>query len=1058
MGIIALGRLKPLPFGTSGRLAILSLLLAALALRLFGLNWDQGQYLHPDERYVIQYVMQGRIHFDWPPDLPTLLNPDTSGLNPRSNDPETGQYREFAYGALPLLITDAAAELLTQLTSRDWHASDRVYLLGRTLSALLDTVTVLIVYLIGRRAFSVRVGLFAAALAALAPMSIQLAHFLTTDSWLTLFVALCLLFSINAGETGMHRWFAAAGASFGLAMATKGSVFTLVAIIFAAVLVDLLRRRWRTRSWIIASAAGLERLALAGACSVLAFGAFEPFALIDPEPFLRSLETQANIVRGIFDVPFTRQYVGTTPAIYQLEQLVRWGLGPAAGILAIAGLPITAWGPWRRPNAGTALVLVWVAVYAVVIVIPETKFLRYLAPIVPVLAVTGGVALDAIWRFFARRWNVQIATTAITLALLCAGLWTTAFSSVYAAENPRIAASRWIYANVQNGASLSGEYWDDGLPRDFGPGLTFSDRQFERVGFDLYRDYPSLADLTFLGEALLRDSLSYPLGRALLTESPEQASGVLARISGVWSDLPQTDRDELALLLERAGNRISASNALRDGVRGAANGLRTGGEPAVQALTVLSDAIETTARDEASTVLYESLARTDYYILSSNRVSSAVPQLPWRYPVQIRFYELLRDGSLGFHLVADFTNYPRLGPIEFGDDSADESFLNYDHPHVLIYEKRELVSETRYAELMADVSSLPVTPSRQPPEPTILLDVPVGELPVVDDARWSAALTDNSLSAFFIWVALLFVLQLAGWPIAILLLGKFVDGGWGFARLITVLVSGYLVWLGASLELFEFRAVWAWVSVLAVMAVGWAVLWRSRGRLWSADRTRRGQRVVLVGELVFWAVFGLFVAFRYFNPDSWHPTWGGEKPMEFAHLNAILRSAHFPPFDPWYSGGYINYYYYGIYLVAFCLKLTGIPSEIAFNLAQPTIMGLLASGGFSLTSTLAYHLSRRRGMAVLGGLLGTLLLSFLGNLDSFTKILTKPAGPVGDPFGLWTWGPSRAIPNAITEFPYFTGLYADLHAHVVALPMTVLALALAYSLATGARDMVLVLS
>ena len=69
--------------------------------------------------------------------------------------------------------------------------------------------------------------------------------------------------------------------------------------------------------------------------------------------------------------------------------------------------------------------------------------------------------------------------------------------------------------------------------------------------------------------------------------------------------------------------------------------------------------------------------------------------------------------------------------------------------------------------------------------------------------------------------------------------------------------------------------------------------------------------------------------------------------MDFSYFNAVLKSTTFPPYDPWFAGGYINYYYYGFVLVGVPVKWLGIEPAIAYNLILPTLFALLAHGRFS---------------------------------------------------------------------------------------------------------------
>ncbi len=297
-----------------------------------------------------------------------------------------------------------------------------------------------------------------------------------------------------------------------------------------------------------------------------------------------------------------------------------------------------------------------------------------------------------------------------------------------------------------------------------------------------------------------------------------------------------------------------------------------------------------------------------------------------------------------------------------------------------------------------------------------------------------------------VWVLALVVIGIVGLPFVWLACASLPDRGLALARPIGLLLVGWLVWLLASSGLMDFSRRSILVGI-GIVATGGVVLVAPRRREFSTWLRERW-RLILVEEGVFWALFAAALLVRWANPDLWHPVRGGEKPMDLAYLTAVVKSTHFPPYDPWFAGGQMNYYYFGFVLVAVLVKLTSIVPYVAYNLAVPTLFAFLGSSAFSVVLGLAGNGGRRAWRAGVAGaaFLGTVLVAVAGNLGEIRVLVDRIGGAV--PNDWWYWNPSRVIhhppgePGPITEFPAFTYLYADLHAHAMALPYTVVLLGL----------------
>ncbi len=331
---------------------------------------------------------------------------------------------------------------------------------------------------------------------------------------------------------------------------------------------------------------------------------------------------------------------------------------------------------------------------------------------------------------------------------------------------------------------------------------------------------------------------------------------------------------------------------------------------------------------------------------------------------------------------------------------------------------------------------------------------------------------------------------LIGWfsfPLTARLFSKLPSRGFAFSRALGILFWGILHWLCVSWGILK-------NDILGQSVVLGSIFFLSLyfGFKWGLTNIRRwlGEhwRMVVSVELVFLTAFLCFAFFR----STSSAIVGTEKPMELAFLNAILRSDTFPPYDPWLSGHSISYYYLGYVLVALLTRLTGVTSGIGYNLAQALWFALVAAGAYGLLVDLfAYWESKASGLSnqvqqwmLRWAQIAPVLLLLLGNAYGFLDVLHargvlwhEKSGLVESGFWQWMglrgldeppslpyqwesqrsdsviwWNAARVLQDTdyagdsieiIDEFPNFSFILGDLHAHVLAMPFVLIAIGLA---------------
>lgn len=439
---------------------VLIIFFIALSLRLYGLNWDQGTHLHPDERFLTMVSADIKL----PTSIQNYFDTNNSLLNPVNVG-----HRFYVYGTLPLLVVKTIA----QITSFDGY--DKIYLVGRIISAIFDSVTSLIVFYLAKMLFKNKKIAYASWIAyAICVFPIQQSHFFTTDTFLVFFSTLALFSLINFFENNRLFTCLVSGFIFGLAISSKISLIITVPIISLAIASFGLINRKNILS-------GLLFVTTYILSAFIAFRMFQPYAFDGlfqiNTLFKQNIKTASDMISGVYDYPPNVQWSNTIPLLHPLFNMLLFGMGPI--IFIVSGLGIIRYFKNNLLTLRPKIIIPFLTIifWACTIFLYQgillAKYMRYFYPIYPVLIIFFGYGYIKL--------SKKIKLISSVLIIFC----TTSFLGIYSRPHSRNQASFWIYQNIPENKTISSEEWDDGLP--YSSSFYSSNKIYQNISLSLYQ-------------------------------------------------------------------------------------------------------------------------------------------------------------------------------------------------------------------------------------------------------------------------------------------------------------------------------------------------------------------------------------------------------------------------------------------------------------------------------------------------------------------------------------------------------------------------------------------
>ncbi|MBQ4271266.1 MAG: hypothetical protein II718_05530 [Clostridiales bacterium] len=322
------------------------------------------------------------------------------------------------------------------------------------------------------------------------------------------------------------------------------------------------------------------------------------------------------------------------------------------------------------------------------------------------------------------------------------------------------------------------------------------------------------------------------------------------------------------------------------------------------------------------------------------------------------------------------------------------------------------------------------------------------------------------------WILVLLLFGFAAFPISAYIFKRTGSCGFFLSQPLGLLLVSLLIWELTYLHVFRFTRIFIIITLIGVAAFSYLFKPLRENLIKSLSAPMVVEKIALE-ETLFAIVLTVLCYFKGFVPDI----NGQEKFMDYGFIMSMLRCSTLPANDMWLSGYSINYYYFGQFIYALVIKLSGIQSGIGYNISMCSAIAIPFSMCFAIGCMFAetaedFGLHASKVMRFACGTLCAFSAIIFGNSHSFfydeesmgnplLKLFGKMGINVGRTDGFFYPDSTRYIgynpdsrydPNilnggdmTIEEFPFYSFLVGDLHAHVVSTMVVLLIMAVCVS-------------